>query len=115
MIFPAIFSILVGIGMIIQWTLSYFSQQIPELETEPLRILFHIAAEMITALMLISGGVGLMANWAWAVPVYLVAIGMLLYTAIASPGYFAQKGRWGWLGLFGILILLALVSLFVLL
>lgn len=110
MIFPAIFSILVGIGMIGQWTFSYLSKQIPELETERTRILFHIAAELVTALGLIVGGIGLLVNPAWGRPVYLVASGMLLYTAIVSPGYFAQKGQWVWLGIFGVLIVLTLIG-----
>ncbi len=109
--FPAIFAIIVGVGMIGQWAVSYFSKQILELKTEPVRIGFHLAAEFITALALIAGGVGLLGGWAWGVPVYLVATGMLLYTAIVSPGYFAQKGQWGWLVMFGVILLLALVSL----
>jgi len=115
MTFPAIFSIIAGVGMIAQWALSFFSKQIPELETERIRILFHIAAELITAAMLIVGGAGLLGNWDWGVPVYLVAIGMLLYTAIVSPGYFAQKGQWTWVGIFGVLIVLALASVIVVL
>lgn len=111
MAFPALFAIVVGLGMIGQWSFSYFSKQIPELETERIRVLFHIAAEMFTASALILGGIGLLGQWGWGVPVYFVASGMLLYTAIVSPGYFAQKGQWIWLGIFGILIVLALVSL----
>ncbi len=34
--------------MIGQWSASYLTKQILELETEPIRIAFHIAAEMIT-------------------------------------------------------------------
>ena len=112
MSFPAIFAIIVGVGMIGQWTFSYLSKQIPELKTEPIRILFHLAGEFITAVALIAGGVGLLGGWAWGVPVYLVATGMLLYTAIVSPGYFAQKGQWGWLLMFGVIIVLALLSVF---
>ncbi len=115
MALPAAFSIIVGVGMIAQWSLSYFSGQIPELETERIRILFHIAAEFVTAVALILGGIGLLVNPAWGVPLYLVAIGMLLYTAIVSPGYFAQKGQWVWLVIFGALIVLALISVFVVL
>jgi hypothetical protein len=110
MVFPAIFGIVVGIGMIGQWLFSYFSNQIPELQTERVRILFHIAAEFATAIALIAGGAGLLGERGWGVPVYLIAIGMLLYTAIVSPGYFAQKGQWVWLGIFAILIILALLS-----
>lgn len=115
MAFPAVFAIIVGLGMIGQWTASYVSKQIPELRSEPIRIGFHLAAEMATAACLIVSGIGLLATQVWSVPLYLVASGMLLYTAIVSPGYFAQKGQWGWLVMFGIIILLNIISIFIVL
>ena len=54
--FPAIFAIVVGMGMIAQWAMSFFNHQIPELKTEPLRIAFHIAGEMLTAVLLVISG-----------------------------------------------------------
>jgi hypothetical protein len=111
MIFASVFAIIVGLGMIAQWTMSYVSRQIPELKTEPIRIGFHIAAEMATALMLIVGGIGLLSARPWASTVYPFSIGMLIYTAIVSPGYFAQRGKWIWVLILGVLILLAIVSL----
>jgi len=94
--FAAIFSIVVGAGMVGQWTVSYISKQIPELKTEPIRIGFHIAAEMATAVLLIVGGIGLLVQSKWSVDIFLLSMGMLFYTAIVSPGYFAQKGQWAW-------------------
>jgi hypothetical protein len=114
MTFPAVFAILVGIGMIIQWTLSYVKEQIPELETEPIRIKFHIAAEMLTAAFLLIAGVGLLVSRPWATHLFLVAIGMLLYTSVVSPGYFAQQGQWGWLVMFGVIIILAITTILIL-
>ncbi len=111
MLFAALFALLVGVGMVAQWTISYAREQIPELESEPVRIGFHIAAELITALCLIIAGIALLLNASWAVRVYLIAIGMLFYTSIVSPGYFAQRGQWGWLGLFVGIIFLGLVSI----
>jgi hypothetical protein len=112
MLFPALFATLVGIGMIFQWTLSYVREQIPELQTEPIRIKFHIAAEMFTAVSLLTAGVGLLTSVPWASSLYLISIGMLLYTSVVSPGYFAQQGQWGWLVMFGIIILLSIASIF---
>lgn len=109
--FAAIFSIVVGVGMIAQWTMSYLARQIPELKTEPIRIGFHLAAEMITALGLIVSGIALLRSAGWAVSCYLVALGMLFYTAIVSPGYFAQQGKWGWLAMFGMIIIFGIISL----
>jgi hypothetical protein len=109
--YSAIFAVVVGLGMIGQWSLSYLSNQIPELEDEPIRIGFHLAAEIVTALSLIVSGIALMAGVGWAGSAYLVSIGMLFYTAIVSPGYFAQKGEWKWLGIFAVLISGGLASL----
>jgi hypothetical protein len=113
MILPASLSILIGLGMIGQWVMSYLTKQIPELQSEPIRIWFHIAGEMITAVLLIVGGISLLTPLAWGPVVYLVAMGMLVYTAIVSPGYFAQKGQWIWVWIFGGLILLALISVII--
>jgi len=33
---------------------------------------------------------------------------MLLYTLIVSPGYFAQKGQWAFVGMFAVILVLAL-------
>lgn len=113
--FTAIFSLVVGSGMIAQWTMSYFSKQIPELKTEPIRIWFHIGAELLTAAGLVASGIALLTSAPWAVTLYLIALGMLFYTCIVSPGYFAQQGKWGWLGMFGTILLLGIISLILLL
>jgi len=110
--FAGIFSILVGAGMIVQWSLSYLSRKIPELKTEPIRIAFHIAAEMATAICLVTAGSALLLGAAWGRDLFLVSMGMLFYTAIVSPGYFAQKGQWSWLVMFSVIIILGIISIF---
>lgn len=111
MTFPAVFAIIVGASMIGQWIASFVGRKIPELETEPIRIGFHVGAEMVTATCLIISGIGLLALQAWSIPLYLVASGMLFYTSIVSPGYFAQRGQWGWLVMFGIITVLNILSI----
>ena len=73
MTYPAVFSIVVGIAMIGQWLMSYLSNQIPELVSEPIRIGFHIAGEVVTALMLIAGGIGLLLEIGWGLFFALLA------------------------------------------
>jgi len=114
MVFSAVFAIVVGAGMIGQWAASFAARQIPELHSEPVRIWFHIAGEMATATALLTAGIALLAGARWASELYLIAAGMLLYTVIVSPGYFAQKGRWIWVGIFGVLFALAVVSIWTL-
>jgi len=112
MTYVAIFALTTGFGMIGQWAVSYKKNQIPELDSEPIRIWFHIAAEFATALMLIISAMGLLSNSEWGQSIYLIALGMLFYTTIVSPGYFAQQGQWKWLGMFAVLIVLGCISLF---
>ena len=111
MVFAGVYAMVVGIGMIGQWGLSLVKKEVPEVETEPIRIGFHLAAEFATAAALLLGGLGLLLEAGWALQIYPVAIGMLVYTAIVSPGYFAQKGELAMVGFFAVVLILAVVSL----
>jgi hypothetical protein len=66
---------------------------------------------MVTAVGLITSSIGLLSQAEWAIPIYLTAIGMLFYTVIVSPGYFAQKKQWKWVGIFAIIIAAGFASL----
>ncbi len=110
MTFVACYVIVVGLSMIGQWTFFVTKKQVPELATEPLRISFHWAGEFVTAASLLASGSALLANAEWALEVSLVSLGMLLYTVIVSPGYFAQKRQWPLVSVFAVLLVLTLVS-----
>ncbi|MDQ3864390.1 MAG: hypothetical protein M3317_13025 [Actinomycetota bacterium] len=109
--FAAVYSIAVGSLMIGWWAFSFTKGRVPETRTEPVRLAFHLAAEALTAVLLVVGGFGLLFSSSWASAVYLVGSGMLLYSVIVSPGYFAQRGEWPLVGVFVVLLLLALLSL----
>ncbi len=102
----AYYCIVVGALMVIQWSLFLITGNVPELETETLAIAFHLAAELTTAAALILAGIGLLRRAGWALPVSLLALGMLIYTVINSAGYFAEQGVWGMVAMFGILLAL---------
>jgi hypothetical protein len=112
MIFPSLFAIIVGLVMIGWWITLYRSGQIPELETEPIAIRFHLAGEFSTAVALIISGIGLLVGQSWSVWLYLVATGMLLYTVIVSPRYALQQGQWPTAGLLGVLLPLSILCIF---
>jgi hypothetical protein len=109
-----LYGILVGLMMALQWTYFIASGQAPELQTEPFRIAFHLAAEFITALGLVVSGAALLRRAAWGARAYLLFSGMLAYSAIVSPGYFAQQGQWGLVVMFAGVLALALASVSVL-
>lgn len=80
--------------MLAQWGFFLAAGQVPELQTEPWRIAMHLAAEFVTAAGLIASGIGLIRGSRWAAKAYVFFAGMLVYSVIASPGYFAQQGQW---------------------
>lgn len=109
--FTGWYSIIVGVMMLAQWIFFISTGQVPEFQTAPWAIAFHLAAEAVTALALIVSGVGLLRGAAWARTTAFVALGMLTYTVIVSPGYFAQQGVWPLVAMFLLLLVLALVSI----
>ncbi len=106
----AFYCIGVGALMGLQWGFFLATGNVPELETEPLAIAFHLAAELATAIALIVAGSSLLRRARWVRPVTLLALGMLLYTVINSAGYFAEQGVWGMVGMFGVLLVLTLLA-----
>lgn len=109
--FAAWCSVLIGALMVAQWTLFLALGMVPEVQTEPIRLGFHVAAEVATALGLVIAGLGLLRRRTWARDAALVANGLLLYTVIVSPGYFAERGEWPLVGMFGGLMVLAVASI----
>ncbi|MBN1668638.1 MAG: hypothetical protein JW862_16210 [Anaerolineales bacterium] len=103
--FAAWYGIVVGIGMIAQWTVSIVTGNVPEFQTEPWRIGFHLAGEFATALLLIVSGSANLRARAWGRPLLLVGLGMVIYSEIVSPGYFAQLGQWPMVAVFAVLLL----------
>jgi hypothetical protein len=110
--FSAWFSIVIGLGMIGQWSFFILANAVPELQTEPIQIAFHLAAEGVTAIGLLVSGIGLLRKTNWAKNLALLSSGMLFYTSIVSPGYFAQLGQFPLVGMFVVIIILNLISLF---
>lgn len=109
--YASIYSIFIGISMIGMWIMFYVNEQIPELNSEPIRIGMHLTAEFTTAVLLIGSGIGFLKNWSKAIYIFQFSMGMLIYTLIQSPGYFAQQGEISFVGMFAMFISLTLVSL----
>jgi hypothetical protein len=59
--FSAWYSILVGILMVAQWSFFLAVGAVPELDTEPIALVFHLAAEFATAVCMIVGGIAFAA------------------------------------------------------
>ena len=113
--FPAWYGIGVGIVMIAQWAFSIAVGSVPEFENALWEIAFHLAAEMATAGMLIVGGIAALRSTAWSKQVLLLGLGMVIYSEIVSPGYFAQLNQWELVVMFAVLLFGAVWSAMLLL
>lgn len=111
MVFGGVYAVVVGSAILAQWGFFLATGKVPERRTEPLAIGFHLVAEGVVACLLIAAGAGLLAGAGWARAAFLVGVGMLLYTAVNSAGYFAQRRQWPMVAMFALLLSLALVSL----
>jgi len=107
--FKGLFSIVVGVSMIIMWCLLLVTGQVPEVATEPFRIAAHIMAEVTAALLLIAGGFASIRDNSRDSVLNSVALGALLYSVVSSSGYYIQQGGYAMVVMFGVI---AVVSVF---
>ena len=108
--YAAWYGILVGFFMIAQWIFSISTGGVPEFETTPWAIGFHLAAEFSTALLLLVGGIAALKSKNWGQQVLLVGLGMVIYSEIVSPGYFAEQSQWAPVAMFAVLLFGAVVA-----
>lgn len=106
----SVYSSVVGFFMLIFWSALLLTDQVPP-EQIPWAISFHLAGEILTGLLLIFSGAGLWLEKHWARILSPFALGMLLYTVIVSPGYYAQLGNLPMVIMFTILIALTIAAL----
>ncbi|MDD5778443.1 MAG: hypothetical protein PHU95_03230 [Candidatus Thermoplasmatota archaeon] len=105
----AVYALLVGVAILGLWSMLLATDQVPERETEPLTITYHLVAETLTALALIMSGYGLLRRRRWASRSALLSFGLLLYTTINSTGYYVEWEEWAVAAMFSVLTLLTLV------
>ncbi len=108
---PAFYAICVGTLMLVQWAFFLLTGSVPELQSAPWSIAFHLAAEFLTAIMLIISGMMLIKTHPLGKQVFLLSVGMVIYAMVNSAGYFAQSGDWIFVVMFGVLLVLAGVSI----
>lgn len=108
--FPALYGMLLGFLMIGQWSFTILAGSVSEIQTAPWEITFHLMAEMAAAILLLTGGIATVNTTTWGRQVLLIGLGMVIYSEIASPGYFAQRGQWSLVAMFAVLLLGAVWS-----
>ena len=116
MIYASVYSLTVGLLMLVQWTIILIRRQVPAKDEGisgrgKREMLFHWAAESITAIALICSGISMLLGWQGARTLYMLATGMLIYTVINSSGWFAEQREWPMVGVFAVLLIGASIGL----
>ena len=106
-----IYSVLMGCSIIILWVILLTSNQVPELNTEPASIYFHIVAELLMAVLLLICGISFLLGYKWSVRLFTFSTGLLVYSVINSSGYYANNGQISMVIVFMIILILTLVIL----
>jgi len=96
--------------MFCMWIFLLGKKEVPELTTKPTQIFFHLIAELLTSIMLIIGGIGLIMDQSWGVALFFISIGMAIYSTINAAGFYGQLKDWP---MFIILLVFTLVSLLI--
>lgn len=113
-----LFSAVIGLMIIGWWATLLLTNQVPELKPDgyaPRLIIYHVTAELLTGIVLIISGVGLLLSSDRARGFSAISLGMLLYTAINSTGKFSQEDNLPMVALFTVITILtgvAIVALF---
>lgn len=76
--------------MVAMWSMLLATNQVAEIHTEPIRIIAHIASELITAILLIVGGFVSLRKIKWGFSVHALSLGMLFYSVMTAGGYYMQ-------------------------
>lgn len=106
--YPAWYAGIIGVLLVGLWPVLIASGSVPELEGQPWAIGFHIAAEMGTAIALLSGAWAVLKTKAFGRIWLLVGLGMLIYSAVNNLGYYLQSGQRGLVLLFAAILASAL-------
>ena len=110
----AVYAIVVGVFMVGFWGALVATRK-AELDRRPWDMTFHLAAEFGTASLLILSGAGALFHFADVSVLAPVALGMLLYSVVNSPGFYAGRKNWPMVGLVAVLTLLSAAAIAVLL
>ena len=108
-IISGIYAIVIGIGILGLWLMLYRTNQIPELETAPVEIKYHLTAEVVMGLLSLISGILLLMNLTWASSFFILAMGFIIYSIINSAGYYAERKQWSFVLMFGIILIVSVL------
>ncbi|MFB6290950.1 MAG: hypothetical protein ABEJ25_04395, partial [Candidatus Bipolaricaulia bacterium] len=91
----AVYSLLIGFSIVFIWLILFVGggdeEMMVSLEATPIEMGAHIAAELATAAVLITAGLGLLRGRAWSKTWFFFGTGLLTYSVISAGGFYGQR------------------------
>ena len=100
----AIYSILLGIAVILLWIILLRSNDIPEGKTE---MTFHLFSELLMAVLCILSGIKMLLNNHQAYNLNLMAHGMVIYSVLNAAGFYGERGEFAMMIMFITLLIIS--------
>jgi hypothetical protein len=83
-----LFYVLNGLSMLVVWPVLITTGAVPELKTQFIYVVFHLAAEFTTAILGIITGMGLLLKRQWSKPLYFLSSGFFLIAGYLACAYY---------------------------
>jgi hypothetical protein len=102
------FSIVMGIAILVSWTLILLQGSLPEGKIE---LGFHLYAEFAVAVICLVSGIMLLKDKPYATETNMGGLGMLVYSVLNAAGYYGQQGDKGMTAVFIGLFVLSVTAI----
>ena len=83
-----------GASIALLWIVVIASGRLPAVAAGRGDFTWHVAAELVTAALLLIGGVGMWTRASWGRTAIAVALGALVYAITESAGHYLRTGNW---------------------
>ena len=90
-IIDGIFTICAGLITAFLWIIVIIKKIEAKFIEKPTERLFHILAEFIMSIIAIVAGIGLFLKQSWAIPLFYISMGLILYALINAIGIYKEK------------------------
>ncbi|WP_105616291.1 hypothetical protein [Vallitalea okinawensis] len=104
-----VYSVLLGISIMGLWTMLLTTGNVPELDTEPICLYFHLTAEILMGILLVLSGIGLIKKSRWGKSLFVLSTGMVIYSVINAAGYYANNSEWTMVIMFMVILVLSIL------
>jgi hypothetical protein len=104
-----IYALVSGIAIPVLWGILLATGLLAQDQTQPIYFTLLITGEMLTMLVLLVAGIGMLLKKSIGISMFPVSMGMLVYATLLGMGKFGQKGYPGLMFFFGVIALASVV------